>query len=57
MEATSLTSLGTAVTAVVGYMSDIVETITASGNEIMLLPIAIFMVGGAIGLASRLIGR
>ncbi len=39
------------------WMGGIVETMTASGNEIMLLPIGIFVVGGAIGLASRLIGR
>lgn len=57
MEANSLTQLGTAVTAVMGYMGDIVTEITSAGNEILLLPIAIFMVGGAIGLASRLIGR
>lgn len=57
MEANSLTQLGTAVTAVMGYMGDIVTEITSAGNEILLLPVAIFMVGGAIGLASRLIGR
>ena len=52
-----MTSLGTLFTAFTGWMSDIVETMTASGNEIMLLPIGIFVVGGAIGLAARLIGR
>lgn len=52
-----MTSLGTLFTAFTGWMGDIVETMTASGNEIMLLPIGIFVVGGAIGLASRLIGR
>ena len=53
----SMTSLGTLFTAFAGWMGDIVETITASGNEIMLLPVGIFVVGAAIGLAGRLIGR
>ena len=39
------------------WMGGVVSTMTAEGNEIMLLPIGIFVVGGAIGLASRLIGR
>ena len=52
-----MTSLGTLFTTFTGWMGDIVETMTSSGNEIMLLPIGIFVVGGAIGLASRLIGR
>lgn len=50
----SVTSLFGTIT---GYMSDIVETMTASGNELMLIPVGIFVVGAAIGLASRLIGR
>ena len=53
----SLTSLGTLFTAFAGWMGDIVKTVTASGNEIMLLPVGIFVVGAAIGLAGRLIGR
>ncbi len=53
----SMTSLGTLFTAFAGWMGDIVETVTASGNEIMLLPVGIFVVGAAIGLAGRLIGR
>lgn len=53
----SLTSLGTLFTEFTGWMGDIVETMTASGNEIMLLPVGIFIVGAAIGLAGRLIGR
>lgn len=57
METNSLTSLGTAITAIVGYMGDIVTTITKAGNEIMLIPVAVFVIGAAIGLASRLIGR
>ena len=52
-----MASLGTLFTQFTEWMGDIVGTMTASGNEIMLLPIGIFVVGGAIGLASRLIGR
>lgn len=52
-----MTSLGTLFTEFGGWMTEIVTTMTASGNEIMLLPVGIFVVGGAIGLASRLIGR
>ncbi len=52
-----MTSLGTLFTQFATWMTELVTTMTASGNEIMLLPIGIFVVGGAIGLASRLIGR
>jgi hypothetical protein len=53
----SLTGLGTLFTTFTGWMTNIVTTMTASGNEIMLLPIGVFVVGSAIGLAGRLIGR
>lgn len=52
-----MTGLTTLFTAFTGWMGDIVSTMTAEGNEIMLLPIGIMIVGAAIGLASRLIGR
>lgn len=52
-----MTGLTTLFTSFTGWMGDIVQTMTAEGNEIMLLPIGLFVVGGAIGLASRLIGR
>ena len=52
-----MTTLGTLFTDFTGWMGDIVETMTAEGNEIMLLPVGMFIVGGAIGLAGRLIGR
>lgn len=52
-----MAGISTVVTSVTGWMGDIVETMTKSGNEIMLLSIGIFVVGAAIGLASRLIGR
>ena len=52
-----MTGIGTIVTSVTGWMGTIVSTMTAEGNEIMLLSIGIFVVGAAIGLAGRLIGR
>ena len=55
--ANSLAGLTTLFESFTGWMGDIVSTMTTAGNEIMLLPIGIFVVGAAIGLASRLIGR
>lgn len=55
--ANTLAGLTSLFSTFTGWMGDIVETMTTSGNEIMLLPIGIFVVGAAIGLASRLIGR
>ena len=52
-----MAGLSTLFTNFAGWMGDIVETMTTSGNEIMLLPVGIFVVGAAIGLAGRLIGR
>lgn len=54
---TGLTGLGTLFGQFTTWMGGIVDTMTAEGNEIMLLPVGIFIVGGAIGLAARLIGR
>lgn len=51
-----LTSLGTLFTQFTTWMTDMVSTITASGNEILLLAVGIFAVGAVIGLARRLIG-
>lgn len=53
----SMASITTLFTSFTGWMGDIVSTMTASGNEIMLIPVGIMCVGAAIGLASRLIGR
>lgn len=52
-----MAGLSTLFTSFTGWMGNIVSTMTAEGNEIMLLPIGIMVVGAAIGLASRLIGR
>lgn len=57
MEHTSMSSLATLFTTFTGWMTSVVTTMTASGNEIMLLPVGVFVVGAAIGLAGRLIGR
>lgn len=54
--ANGLTSLGTLFTQFTSWMTDMVSTITASGNEILLLAVGIFAVGAVIGLARRLIG-
>lgn len=52
-----MSGIGTVFTQMTTWMGSIVSTMTAEGNEIMLIPIGIFCVGAAIGLASRLIGR
>lgn len=51
-----LASLGTIFSQFTTWMTDMVNTITASGNEILLLAVGIFAVGAVIGLARRLIG-
>lgn len=52
-----MSSIGTLFTQFTTWMGNIVTTMTAEGNEIMLIPVGIMCVGAAIGLASRLIGR
>lgn len=51
---TVITSLGTIITALMGYVGDVIDTIV--GNQLLLIPFAIFVVGAAIGLFSRLFG-
>lgn len=53
---TGMTGITTLFEDLTGFMGDIVGTMTTAGNELMLLPIGIFVVGAAIGLARRLIG-
>lgn len=53
----SMASLGTLFTQFTTWMGNMVTTMTAEGNEIMLLPVGFMVVGGIIGLAGRLIGR
>lgn len=52
-----MTSLGTIFTQLMSWVTSLLTTITAQGNEILLIPVGIFVVGAVIGLASRLIGR
>lgn len=52
-----MTSLGTIFTQLMTWVGNLLQTITAEGNEILLIPVGIFVVGATIGLVSRLIGR
>lgn len=52
-----LTSLTTIFTTLMGWVGNLLTTITTPGNEILLIPVGIFVVGAVIGLCSRLIGR
>lgn len=53
----SMASLGTIFTQLMTWVGSLLTTITAEGNEILLIPVGIFVVGAVIGLCSRLIGR
>ena len=53
----SVSSLTTIFTQLTTWMGSMVTTMTSEGNEIMLLPVGIFVAGAVIGLAGRLIGR
>ncbi|MBQ7106889.1 MAG: hypothetical protein IJN93_05185 [Clostridia bacterium] len=53
----SMTQVTTVVTSMFTQMGEVVKTMLTEGNELMLIPIGIFVAGAAIGLASRLIGR
>lgn len=52
-----MTQVTTIVTSLFSAMGDVVTTMLAEGHELMLIPIGLLVAGGAIGLASRLIGR
>ena len=53
---TILTNVGSFVTASIGWMGDFVETITASGNEVLFIFVAaVPLVGIGVGLLNRLI--
>lgn len=55
--ANSMASIGTLFTQFSTWMGNMVTTMTAEGNELMLIPVGIMCVGAVIGLAGRLIGR
>lgn len=52
-----MTSITTLLTSFWSGMTDVVGTMMAEGNEIMLIPIGFMVAGGIIGLASRILGR
>lgn len=52
-----MASLGKIFAQLMTWVGNLLTTITAEGNEILLIPVGIFVVGAVIGLCSRLIGR
>lgn len=52
-----MTQVVTVVGSMFTQMGEVVKTMLTEGNELMLIPIGVFVAGAAIGLASRLIGR
>lgn len=52
---TGLEALGTIFTQLMTWVGSLVTTIAS--QPLLLLPVGIFIAGGVIGLASRLIGR
>lgn len=52
---TLLADLKLVVTAVIGYVADICETI--AGQPVLLLTMGILLLGGAIGIFGRLLSR
>ena len=52
-----MSSLQTVFSQIASWFSEVVGVITKPGNEILLVPVGIFVFGSVIGLASRLIGR
>lgn len=53
--ATFLTSVGSIVTAAIGWMGSYVGAITAEGNEMLLFFLAFPLVGTGISLIKRMI--
>lgn len=51
----ALTLLGTVITALISYVEQMLGMIME--NELALIVIGFFVIGGAIGIALRLIGR
>lgn len=51
-----ITNVGKVVTAGMGWLGDAVETVTASGNELLLLFVCVGFIGTGIGLMRRIIG-
>lgn len=53
--ASLMATLGSIFTAVIGWVSTVATTITAEGNEILLLFAMIPLIGLAVGLFRRLL--
>lgn len=51
-----ITSITSIVTAAFGWVTTAVSTITASGNELLLMAVVVPFVGLGVGLLRRLIG-
>lgn len=49
-----LTSVGSIVTSAVTWIGDFAGTITAAGNEILLIPVGLMVAGFGIGALRRL---
>jgi hypothetical protein len=54
MTPTPMETLGTVVTQILTWLGNVLTTIT--GNALLLIPFAIFVVGACIGLVKRLLG-
>ncbi len=52
-----MASLNTIFSAISGWFGEIISLMTASGNEILLVSVGLYVFGAVIGLACRLIGR
>lgn len=49
-----ITNVTSVVTAAVGWVGDFAGTITAAGNEILLVPICLAVAGFGVGILKRL---
>lgn len=49
-----ITNVTTVVTAAVDWVGDFASTITAAGNEILLIPICLTVAGFGVGILKRL---
>ena len=52
-----LSTLGTGFTQVITWVGNVLGVYTTSGNELLLLGIVFFVVGGTIGIVGRLWSR
>ena len=50
-----LTSCGSVITAVMGYVGDVAQLVVS--EPIFVLPLGFFVIGGAIGIFSRILHK